>query len=143
MKPCSFTSGQENPDSATGRQSGNPYTRPTSYVFKDSAQGGWKIRSLPRVENIYTRLMNPTSDVFEKRIAALEGGRSGTCPRLQVRRQSPTQSKILQNPEDHIVLFCEYLRGVHTTSLQTLFTEWGIETTFVDGSDPKKLREGN
>ena len=64
--------GQENADSATDSRA-VPIYATTSYVFKDSAQAAGRF-ALTEPGNIYTRLMNPTSDVFEKRVAALEGG---------------------------------------------------------------------
>lgn len=64
--------GQESPDPATDARA-VPIYATTSYVFKDSAQAAGRF-GLTEGGNIYTRLMNPTSDVFEKRIAALEGG---------------------------------------------------------------------
>ena len=50
-----------------------PIYQTTAYQFKDSAQGA-RLFALQEFGNIYTRIMNPTNDVFEKRIAALEGG---------------------------------------------------------------------
>ena len=67
--------GQEQPDSATDSRA-VPIYATTSYVFKDSAQAANRF-ALTESGNIYSRLMNPTSDVFEKRIAALEGC---SCP---------------------------------------------------------------
>ena len=64
--------GQELPDPATDARA-VPIYATTSYVFKDSAQAAGRF-ALTEGGNIYTRLMNPTSDVFEQRIAALEGG---------------------------------------------------------------------
>ena len=64
--------GQEKPDPATDARA-VPIYATTSYVFKDSAQAVGRF-GLTEGGNIYTRLMNPTSDVFEQRIAALEGG---------------------------------------------------------------------
>ena len=64
--------GQEKPDPATDARA-VPIYATTSYVFKDSAQAAGRF-GLTEGGNIYTRLMNPTSDVFEQRIAALEGG---------------------------------------------------------------------
>ena len=64
--------GQENADPATDSRA-VPIYATTSYVFKDSAQAAGRF-ALTEPGNIYTRLMNPTSDVFEKRVAALEGG---------------------------------------------------------------------
>jgi len=64
--------GQEQPDPATDARA-VPIYATTSYVFKDSAQAAGRF-ALSEGGNIYTRIMNPTNDVFEKRIAALEGG---------------------------------------------------------------------
>ena len=64
--------GQENADPATDARA-VPIYATTSYVFKDSAQAAGRF-GLTEGGNIYTRLMNPTSSVFEERIAALEGG---------------------------------------------------------------------
>ena len=64
--------GQETPDPTTDARA-VPIYATTSYVFRDSAQAAGRF-ALTEGGNIYTRLMNPTSDVFEKRISALEGG---------------------------------------------------------------------
>ena len=64
--------GQENPDPATGARA-VPIYQTSSYVFKDT-QHAADLFALKAFGNIYTRIMNPTTDVFEKRIAALEGG---------------------------------------------------------------------
>ncbi len=64
--------GQENPDPATGARA-VPIYQTTSYVFKDTSHAA-DLFALRKFGNIYTRIMNPTTDVFEKRIAALEGG---------------------------------------------------------------------
>ena len=65
-------SGQENPDPATGARA-VPIYQTTSYVFKDTDHAA-DLFALKAFGNIYTRIMNPTTDVFEKRVAALEGG---------------------------------------------------------------------
>ena len=64
--------GQEQPDSATGARA-VPIYQTASYVFENSAQAQARF-DLTDAGNIYGRLTNPTQDVFEKRIAALEGG---------------------------------------------------------------------
>jgi O-acetylhomoserine (thiol)-lyase len=64
--------GQENPDPATGARA-VPIYQTTSYVFKDTNHAA-DLFALKVFGNIYTRIMNPTTDVFEKRVAALEGG---------------------------------------------------------------------
>ncbi|MDM7940747.1 MAG: PLP-dependent transferase, partial [Methanothrix sp.] len=64
--------GQESPDPTTGSRA-VPIYQTSSYVFK-STEHAANLFALKELGNIYTRLMNPTSDVFEKRIAAIEGG---------------------------------------------------------------------
>ena len=66
--------GQEQPDPSTGARA-VPIYQTTSYVFKDSDHAA-DLFALKAFGNIYTRIMNPTTDVFEKRIAALEGGKA-------------------------------------------------------------------
>ena len=66
--------GQESPDPATGARA-VPIYLTTSYVFKDINHAA-NLFGLREMGNIYTRLMNPTTDVFERRIAAIEGGSS-------------------------------------------------------------------
>ena len=64
--------GQESPDSVTGARA-VPIYQTSSYVFK-SANHAANLPALKELGNIYTRLMNPTNDIFERRIAAIEGG---------------------------------------------------------------------
>ena len=66
--------GQESPDPATGARA-VPLYQTTSYVFKNTDHAA-NLFALKEIGNIYTRLMNPTNDVFERRIAAVEGGKS-------------------------------------------------------------------
>ncbi|HLN89536.1 MAG TPA: PLP-dependent transferase, partial [Candidatus Binatia bacterium] len=65
-------SGQESPDPTTGSRA-VPIYQTTSYVFKSTDHAA-NLFALKELGNIYTRLMNPTTDVFERRIAAIEGG---------------------------------------------------------------------
>ena len=64
--------GQESPDPATGSRA-VPIYQTTSYVFKSTDHAA-NLFALKELGNIYTRIMNPTTDVFEKRVAAIEGG---------------------------------------------------------------------
>lgn len=64
--------GQESPDPTTGSRA-VPIYQTASYVFKSTDHAA-NLFALKELGNIYTRIMNPTSDVFERRIAALEGG---------------------------------------------------------------------
>lgn len=125
--------GQETPDPATDSRA-VPIYATTSYVFKDSAQAAGRF-GLTEGGNIYTRLMNPTSDVFEKRIAALEGGAAA----LATASGSAAISYAIQNiaiAGDHIVSSTNLYGGTHNLFANTL-KEQGLDTTFVDPSDPE------
>lgn len=124
--------GQENPDPATDARA-VPIYATTSYVFKDSAQAAGRF-GLSEGGNIYTRLMNPTSDVFEKRIAALEGGAAA----LATASGSAAITYAVQNialAGDHIVSSTNIYGGTYNLFANTL-KDQGITTTFVDPSDP-------
>ncbi len=123
--------GQETPDSATDARA-VPIYATTSYVFKDSAQAAGRF-GLTEGGNIYTRLMNPTSDVFEKRIAALEGGAAA----LATASGSSAITYAVQNiatAGDHIVSSANLYGGTYNLFANTL-REQGLTTTFVDPSD--------
>lgn len=129
--------GQEQPDSATDSRA-VPIYATTSYVFKDSAQAANRF-ALTEGGNIYSRLMNPTSDVFEKRIAALEGGVGA----LATASGSAAIAYAIQNiarAGDHIVSSASLYGGTFNLFSNTL-TESGILTTFVDGSDPQNFAD--
>jgi len=133
--------GQEQPDPVTDARA-VPIYATTSYVFKDSDQAAGRF-GLTEPGNIYTRLMNPTSDVFEKRIAALEGGAAA----LAVATGSAAITYAIQNiarSGDHIVSAANLYGGTYNLFANTL-SEQGIESTFVEPSDPanfeKAIRE--
>ncbi len=129
--------GQETPDPATDSRA-VPIYATTSYVFKDSAQAAGRF-GLTEGGNIYTRLMNPTSDVFEKRIAALEGGAAA----LATASGSSAISYAIQNiaiAGDHIVSSTNLYGGTHNLFANTL-KEQGLDTTFVDPSDPENFEK--
>lgn len=127
--------GQETPDPATDARA-VPIYATTSYVFRDSDQAAGRF-GLTEGGNIYTRLMNPTSDVFEKRIAALEGGIAA----LAVATGSAAITYAIQNiavAGDHIVASSQLYGGTHNLLANTL-KEQGLTTTFVDPSDPSSF----
>lgn len=127
--------GQENPDPATDARA-VPIYATTSYVFRDSAQAAGRF-ALTEGGNIYTRLMNPTSSVFETRIAALESGAAA----LATASGSAAITYAVQNialAGDHIVSAVNLYGGTRNLFANTL-REQGIETTFVDPSDPKNF----
>ena len=129
--------GQETPDPATDARA-VPIYATTSYVFKDSAQAAGRF-GLTEGGNIYTRLMNPTSDVFEKRIAALEGGAAA----LATASGSAAITYAIQNiatAGDHIVASQDLYGGTYNLLAHTL-KEQGLTVTFVDPSDPENFKK--
>jgi len=120
--------GQENPDPATGARA-VPIYQTTSYVFENSAQAAGRF-GLTEGGNIYTRIMNPTTDVFEQRIAALEGGIGA----LAVSSGAAAATYAVQNivhAGDHIVAAKTIYGGTYNLFAHT-FADFGIQTTFVD-----------
>lgn len=120
--------GQEEPDPATGARA-VPIYATTSYVFENSKQAQGRF-SLTEGGNIYSRLMNPTSDVFEKRIAALEGGAAA----LATASGSAAISYAIQNiavSGDHFISASNLYGGTHNLFENTL-REQGLSVTFVD-----------
>ncbi len=129
--------GQEQPDSATDARA-VPIYATTSYVFKDSAQAAGRF-ALTEGGNIYTRLMNPTNDVFEQRIAALEGGVAALATASG--SAAVTYSVLnIAGSGDHIVSSKTLYGGTYNLFANT-FKDLGIEATFVDGSDPENFRK--
>ena len=127
--------GQEKPDPATDARA-VPIYATTSYVFKDSKQAANRF-GLTEGGNIYTRLMNPTSDVFEKRIAALEGGAGA----LATASGSAAISYAVQNIAtcgDHIVSSANLYGGTYNLFANTL-REQGLTVSFVDPSNPENF----
>ena len=129
--------GQESPDPATDARA-VPIYATTSYVFKDSATAAGRF-GLTVPGNIYTRLMNPTSSVFEERIAALEGGKAA----LSVATGSAAITYAIQNiayAGDHIVSSTNLYGGTYNLFANPL-REQGINTTFVDPADPANFEK--
>ncbi len=129
--------GQEKADPATDSRA-VPIYMTTSYVFKDSATAAGRF-ALSEPGNIYTRLMNPTSSVFEERITALEGGVAA----LATASGSAAITYAIQNialAGDHVVSSTNVYGGTFNLLANTL-KEQGIETTFVDPSDPENFRK--
>ncbi len=127
--------GQEQPDPGTDSRA-VPIYATTSYVFKDAATAAGRF-GLTEPGNIYTRLMNPTSDVFEKRIAALEGGVGA----LAVSSGAAAITYAIQNiatSGDHVVASKNIYGGSFNLLAHTL-REQGVETTFVDPADPENF----
>lgn len=123
--------GQENPDPATDARA-VPIYQTTSYVFHNSDHGEARF-GLKDSGNIYGRLTNPTEDVFEKRIAALEGGTGA----LAVGSGAAAVTYAFQavaHAGDHIVSAKNIYGGTYNY-LKHTFPDYGVTTTFVDPFD--------
>ena len=121
-------SGQETPDPATDARA-VPIYQTTSYVFRNCQHAADRF-SLEEAGNIYGRLTNPTQEVFETRIAALEGGSAA----LAVASGAAAITYTFQNlakAGDHIVA-SKYIYGGSYNLLEHTLKDQGIETTFVD-----------
>lgn len=128
--------GQENPDPATDARA-VPIYATSSYVFHDSDHAAARF-NLSDAGNIYGRLTNPTQDVFEQRIAALEGGVAA----LAVASGAAAISYTIQNlaqAGDHIVAAKNIYGGTYNLLAHTL-PDYGISSTFVDPSDEEAVR---
>jgi O-acetylhomoserine (thiol)-lyase len=138
--PFGFTTRQvhagQEPDPATGA-SVVPIYQTSSYVFENTDHAA-RLFSLAEEGNIYTRIMNPTSDVFERRIAALEGG-SGALAASSGHAAQSMVVLTLCEAGDHIVA-ASTLYGGTVSQFDNTFPRLGIETTFVDPGDPQNFR---
>ena len=109
-----------------------PIYQTTSYVF-DDADHAARLFALQEFGNIYSRIMNPTTDVFEKRLAALEGGAAGLA--LASGQAAETLAMItLASAGDEIVSTTSLYGGTYNLFHYTL-PKWGIKVRFVDAED--------
>jgi len=124
------------PDSATGSRA-LPIYQTTSYVFRDTEHAA-NLFGLKELGNIYTRIMNPTTDVLEQRIAALEGG---TGALAHASGQAAITDAILNiaGAGDHIVSVSQLYGGTYNLFHYTL-PKLGIEVDFVDAADPDAFK---
>jgi O-acetylhomoserine (thiol)-lyase len=124
------------PDPATGSRA-VPLYQTTSYVF-DSADHAASLFNLQTFGNVYTRLSNPTTAVFEERVAALEGGRAAVATATG---QAAEMAAILTlcQAGDHIVSASTLYGGTYTL-LEVNLRKLGIDTTFVQPDDPENFR---
>ena len=128
--------GQETPDPATDARA-VPIYQTSSYVFHNSEHAAARF-NLTDAGNIYGRLTNPTEDVFEKRIAALEGGVAA----LAVASGAAAITYTFQNlakAGEHIVAAKNIYGGTYNLLAHTL-PEYGITTTFVDPFNEEEIR---
>jgi O-acetylhomoserine/O-acetylserine sulfhydrylase len=120
--------GQE-PDPATNSRA-VPIYQTSSYVFNDSEHAA-RLFGLKEFGNIYTRIMNPTTDVFEKRIAALEGGVAALATSSGQAAQFIALTNILQQGDN--IVSTSYLYGGTYNQFKVQLKRLGIHVKFVDG----------
>lgn len=114
-----------------------PIYQTTSYVF-DSADHGARLFALQEFGNIYTRIMNPTTDVFEKRVAALEGGAAALATASGQAAQFLTIATIASAGDN--IVSTSFLYGGTYNQFKVALPRLGIEVKFVDGDDPEDFR---
>ena len=127
--------GQETPDPATGARA-VPIYQTSSYVFDNCDHGAARF-NLSDAGNIYSRLTNPTLDVFEARMAALEGGVAALATASGAAALAYTFQN-LTRAGDHLVASSHIYGGTYNYLAHT-FPEYGVGTTFVDPADLKGL----
>lgn len=115
-----------------------PIYQTSSYVFTD-AQDGADLFALRKLGNIYTRLMNPTSDVFEKRIAALEGGAAALATSSGQSAQFLALNNILSAGDNFVST--SHLYGGTYNQFKNQFKRLGIETRFTPNDTPDEFEK--
>lgn len=129
--------GQENPDTATGARA-VPIYQTSSYVFEDTDHAA-NLFALKEPGNIYSRIMNPTNDVFEKRIAALEGGSAAVAVSSGMSAISLALLGIT-GVGDEIVSASNLYGGTYELFHYT-FPKLGRSVKFVDSTRPEEFRK--
>ncbi len=124
------------PDPTTGARA-VPIYQTTSFVFDDTSHAA-SLFGLQNFGNIYTRIMNPTTAAFEERIASLEGGIGALATASGQAAQFLTFTTLFK-PGDQLVA-SSTLYGGSYTQLDVTLRHWGIDTVFVDASDPENFR---
>ena len=136
FETLSLHAGQETADSATGARA-VPIYQTTSYVF-DSPEHAANLFALKQFGNIYTRIMNPTQDAFERRIAALEGG-VGALATASGQAAETLAILNIAGSGDEVVSSASLYGGTYNLFHYTL-PKLGITVRFVDSRDPENFR---
>src|SRR5664279_1907767 len=124
------------PDPTTGARA-VPIYQTTSFVFKDSAHAT-NLFALQEFGNIYTRIMNPTTDVLEQRVASLENGVAGLAMASGQAAQFVTINGLLESGDE--LVSSATLYGGTYTQFDVSFRRLGYKTTFVEPDDPENFR---
>src|SRR5579864_6256909 len=125
------------PDSASHARA-VPIYQTTSYTFDDSAHAA-SLFALQQFGNIYTRIMNPTTDVFEQRVASLEGGIAGLATSSGQAAQFLAISSLCEMGDE--VVASSTLYGGTYTQFDVSFRRIGINVKFVEPDDPENFRK--
>ncbi len=128
--------GQE-PDSAT-KSRAVPIYQTTSFLFDDSEDAA-ELFALKKFGNIYTRIMNPTTDVFEKRVAALEGGVAALATASGQSAQLLAITTVAQAGEN--IVSTSLLYGGSYNQFKVTLPRLGIDVKFVEGDDPENFEK--
>ncbi|MBM3739353.1 MAG: O-acetylhomoserine aminocarboxypropyltransferase/cysteine synthase [Acidobacteria bacterium] len=115
-----------------------PIYQSTSFTF-DNSEHAAALFGLRQFGNIYTRIMNPTTDVLEQRVASLEGGVAGLALSSGQAAQFLTINSLME-PGDHMVSASTLYGGTYT-QFDVSFRRLGYNTTFVDPDDPENFRK--
>jgi len=126
----------QSPDPATGARA-VPIYQTTSYEFQNADHAG-RLFALKEFGNIYTRIMNPTTDVFEKRVAALEGGVAGLATASGQAAETLTLTTLASAGEE--IISTTSLYGGTYNLFHYTFPRLGITVRFVDADDFEGLR---
>ncbi|MDO8967803.1 O-acetylhomoserine aminocarboxypropyltransferase/cysteine synthase family protein [Algoriphagus sp.] len=125
------------PDSATNSRA-VPIYQTTSYVF-NSAEHGANLFGLKEFGNIYTRIMNPTTDVFEKRLAALEGGVAAVATSSGQAAQFLALNNIMEAGDNFVST--SFLYGGTYNQFKVAFKRIGIDARFAKGDSPEAFEK--
>jgi len=128
--------GQETPDKSTGARA-VPIYQTTSYVFENTKHAA-DLFALKEGGNIYTRMMNPTTDVFEKRVAALEGGTGALAVASGQAAETIALLTITQLGDE--IVAANNLYGGTYQLLHYTFAKLGRKTIFVDSKKPQEFK---
>lgn len=137
LNTIAIHAGQESPDPATGARA-VPIYQTTSYVFKDTEHAA-NLFALREFGNIYTRIMNPTNDVFEKRVAAFEGGTGALAVASGQASQILALLAITQVGDE--IVSANNLYGGTYQQFHYTFPKLGRKVKFVDSTKPEEFKK--
>jgi O-acetylhomoserine (thiol)-lyase len=125
------------PDAATGSRAA-PIYQTAAYVFDDTEHAA-SLFNAQTFGNIYSRLSNPTTAMFEERMASLEGGRAALAVGSGLAAQMTALLTLLQQGDE--IVSANTLYGGSYSQFDVNFRRMGIDTTFVDADDPENFRK--